>query len=117
MELLELYVVAWAGGIGGGFEADVVEAGGDEAGGDDGEEGDEEQERAAGGGGFDGRAVELVHGRGGDGDLGEPADDGKLEQRAADAGCHQEHGAGEGDGGELRAWRRRRAGSAHRRRR
>ena len=34
-------------------------------------------------------------------DLGEPADDGELEQRAADACAHQQHGAREGEGGEL----------------
>jgi len=47
------------------------------------------------GGGFDGRAVELVHGGGGDGDLRKPADDGELQERASDAGSHERHGAAE----------------------
>ena len=80
----------------------MVEAGGDEAGGDEGDVGDKEKQSAAGGSGLDGRVVELVHGRGGGGDLGKPADDGDLQRRGANAGSHKQHGAREADGGELR---------------
>lgn len=84
-------------------EADVFELGPDEADGNDAEEGDEEKGGGAGGGGLWGDVEEFAE-CGGDGaDLGEPAEDGELEDAGTAACAEDDHALRQGHLGELGA--------------
>ncbi len=81
-------------------EADVFNLGPGEADGDDAEEGNDEEHGGAGGGGFRGGSVKAGQGGGDETDLGEPADDGQLQNAGGAAEGEQQDAFGQVHAGQ-----------------